>query len=129
MRVANLAGRLALVTPVGALDVAAASGGRLPADPQAAFECWVELRAWAATADGPPVQLDETLLGPPVPRPRQVFAIGLNYVGHAAEAGLPLPGFPSTFTKFPTSITAPNTTVVLPSEYVDWEVELVVAIG
>jgi 2,4-diketo-3-deoxy-L-fuconate hydrolase len=33
------------------------------------------------------------------------------------------------FTKFPTSITGPNATVELPSGNVDWEVELVVAIG
>jgi 2,4-didehydro-3-deoxy-L-rhamnonate hydrolase len=33
------------------------------------------------------------------------------------------------FTKFPTCIASPNETVELPSAYVDWEVELVVAIG
>ena len=33
------------------------------------------------------------------------------------------------FTKFQTSITAPNATVTLPSSSVDWEVELVIAIG
>ena len=30
-------------------------------------------------------------LGPPVPEPRQVVAIGLNYRGHAAEIGMPVP--------------------------------------
>ena len=65
----------------------------------------------------------------PVPRPRQVFAIGLNYAAHAAEAGVESPTFPPTFTKFPTCLTGPDATVELPSEFVDWEVELVVVIG
>lgn len=129
MRTANLAGRLVLVTDEGALDVADASEGRFSPDPQAAFERWDELRAWAPDAAGEAGSLDEALLGPPVPQPRQVFAIGMNYAGHAAEAGIDLPDFPTTFTKFPSSIAAPHATVSLPSERVDWEVELVVAIG
>ena len=64
-----------------------------------------------------------------MPSPRQVFAIGLNYAAHAAEAGLENPTFPPTFTKFPTCLTGPDATVELPSEFVDWEVELVVVIG
>ena len=64
-----------------------------------------------------------------MPRPRQVFAIGINYAGHAAEAGLERPEFPPTFTKFPTCLTGPYATVELPSEFVDWEVELVLVVG
>jgi len=129
MRTANLGGRLVLVTDAGALDVASASDGRFSPDPQAAFERWDELRAWALDAEGETQPLDEARLGPPVPHPRQVFGIGMNYAGHAAEAGIDLPEFPSVFTKFPTSIAAPHATIALPSERVDWEVELVVAIG
>jgi 2-keto-4-pentenoate hydratase/2-oxohepta-3-ene-1,7-dioic acid hydratase in catechol pathway len=58
-----------------------------------------------------------------------VFAIGMNYAAHAAEAGLEAPTFPPTFTKFPTCLTGPDATVELPSEFVDWEVELVVVMG
>jgi 2,4-diketo-3-deoxy-L-fuconate hydrolase len=36
---------------------------------------------------------------------------------------------PAVFTKFPTSITGPNARIVLPNATVDWEVELVVALG
>lgn len=129
MRVTNLAGRLTLLREKGALDVAEASGGRLPSAPQAAFECWDELRDWAGTADGRAIPVDGALLGPPVPCPRQVFAIGLNYASHAAESGVASPEFPSVFTKFPTSVGSPCGTVDLPSAYVDWEVELVVVIG
>ena len=47
-------------------------------------------------------------LGAPVPRPRQVFAIGLNYAEHAAEAGYPPDSMPVTFTKFPSCIVGPG---------------------
>ena len=129
MRIANLDGRLVLVTHKGCIDVNAASRGRLPADPQLAYGRWDELLDWAQTADGETQDLDESRLGPPAPRPSQVFAIGLNYAGHAAEAGVAIPQAPSVFTKFPTSIGAPSATVSLPSDHVDWEVELVAVIG
>lgn len=129
MRIANLKGRLVLVTDEGAIDVAAASDGTLPSEPQHAYAHWKELRAWADRTKAEAVPFGEAELGPPVPSPTQIFAIGLNYASHAAEAGLPVPEFPQTFTKFQSSIAAPHATVTLPSEYVDWEVELVVVIG
>jgi 2-keto-4-pentenoate hydratase/2-oxohepta-3-ene-1,7-dioic acid hydratase in catechol pathway len=129
MKFGNLDDRLVLVTADGAIDVATASGGRLPADPQAALDRWDEVLAWAATGAGDPVAFDDVALGPPVPRPRQVFAIGLNYASHAAESGADAPAFPPTFTKFPTSLTGPFATVALPGDKVDWEVELVVVVG
>lgn len=129
MRIANVDGRLALVTADGVLDVGTASDGRLPSDPQQAYEQWDALLEWAPTAQGATEPLDEARLGAPAPRPRQVLAIGLNYAGHAGEAGVALPEAPSVFTKFPTSIGGPADAVALPSEHVDWEVELVVVIG
>jgi 2,4-didehydro-3-deoxy-L-rhamnonate hydrolase len=130
MRLANLKGRLALVTKAGAVDVEKASKGRFGAEPQAIFAQWAAFRAWAnaAPADSA-MPLVEADLACPVPRPTQVFGIGMNYRDHAAEAGLPLPTSPATFTKFPTCITGPFADVQLPSACVDWEVELVVVIG
>ena len=58
-----------------------------------------------------------------------MFAIGLNYAEHAAEAGYPPDSMPVTFTKFPSSIVGPDAVVALPEGNVDWEVELVVVIG
>ena len=130
MRIANLGGRAVLITEDGAVDVARASAGRFGPDPQALFEDWAGFTAWAkdaATADA--AAFDVTELGAPVPRPRQVFAIGLNYAEHAAEAGYPPDSMPVTFTKFPSSIVGPDHTVELPEGHVDWEVELVVVIG
>jgi 2,4-didehydro-3-deoxy-L-rhamnonate hydrolase len=130
MRIANLGERLTIVTDGGGVDVAEASGGRFAADPQAVFERWGEFRDWAAGLRTPSLApLREADLGAPAPRPRQVFGIGMNYKDHAAEAGLPLPERPATFTKFPTCITGPQADVPLPSGSVDWEVELVVVIG
>lgn len=131
MRIANSGGRLTLVTEGGeGVDVEKASGGRFGPDPQAAYARWEELRAWARDASSADtVPLADRALGSPAPRPTQVFGIGLNYRDHAAEAGLPLPDRPATFTKFPTCITGPYADVSLPSAAVDWEVELVVVIG
>jgi 2-keto-4-pentenoate hydratase/2-oxohepta-3-ene-1,7-dioic acid hydratase in catechol pathway len=129
MHFANVNGRFALLTATGAIDVATASHGGLPSDPQAAFGMWDAVRAWAARGEGPAVAFDPSHLGPPVPCPRQVFGVGMNYRRHAAEAGIEIPEYPAIFTKFPTSIAPPDAVVVLPSDRVDWEVELVVVVG
>ena len=130
MKLGNLRGRLALLTAAGAIDVETASNGRFAADPQAVFAKWREFRDWASAAPkGDAKPYAETDLQCPVPRPTQVFGIGLNYRAHAEEAGLPIPSGPPTFTKFPTCITGPFDDVTLPSGFVDWEVELVVVIG
>ncbi|MFI5045005.1 MAG: fumarylacetoacetate hydrolase family protein, partial [Acidimicrobiales bacterium] len=65
----------------------------------------------------------------PVPRPRQVFAIGLNYRTHAEESGMAVPDVPATFTKFPASLSGPFDDIEIVGTTVDWEVELVVVIG
>jgi len=131
MRIANVAGRVTLLGPGGAgLDVEKASSGAFPADPQALFEQWDEFREWAESRqDDADTEIDPAKLCAPTPFPRQVFAIGLNYADHVGESGLGTPATLPVFTKFPTSITGPNATVTLPCATVDWEVELVVAIG
>jgi 2-keto-4-pentenoate hydratase/2-oxohepta-3-ene-1,7-dioic acid hydratase in catechol pathway len=130
MRFGTLDGRLVLVAGDQVLDVHDASAGSLPWEPLAALERLDEVRALAAGADwsaaGP---LDASRLGAPVPRPRQVFAVALNYRPHAAEAGFVPPESPLVFTKFPTCITGPDVTVPLPPGKVDWEVEVVAVIG
>ncbi|MER5411239.1 hypothetical protein [Streptomyces sp. NPDC002769] len=47
MRVANLVGRLALVTATGAVDVEEAGRGRFGPDPWAVYGNWREFVAWA----------------------------------------------------------------------------------
>ena len=129
MKFANHLDRLVLVVDDGVVDVERASDGRFGADPLAVYDDWAAFRAWADTATGPVAAYEPAELGPPVPRPRQVFAIGMNYAGHAAESGVEPPTFPPTFTKFVTCLTGPVASVVLPTEFVDWEVELVLVVG
>ena len=129
MRLANYDSRATLLVPGGGVDVATASDGRFGPDPQSVYEDWPAFRAWAETQDTAAFEVDEDRLGPPVPAPRQVFGIGLNYRQHAAESGTPVPTSPTVFTKFPTCLTGPRTAVTLPSDRVDWEAELVVVIG
>jgi 2,4-didehydro-3-deoxy-L-rhamnonate hydrolase len=129
MRVANADGQAVLVVDDGIVDIATASGGALPTDAQLLYERWDDVRALADRVQGPEQPFELPALQAPVPRPRQVFAIGMNYAAHAAEAGVEAPEFPPTFTKFPTCLTGPDAAVALPSAFVDWEVELVAVIG
>jgi 2-keto-4-pentenoate hydratase/2-oxohepta-3-ene-1,7-dioic acid hydratase in catechol pathway len=107
-----------------------ASGGTFSPEPQAVYQRWDEFARWAAAAPAGDAQpLDPGVTGPPVPKPGQVFGIGLNYRDHASEAGLELPDSPMVFTKFPASVTGPAGTIALPPGSVDFEAELVAVIG
>ncbi len=129
MKLANHDGRLAIVLSDGVVDVATASDGRFNSDPMAAYDAWDELVAWAVSATTPTGPLDEAKLGNPAPRPRQVFAIGLNYRSHAEESGMAIPAVPATFTKYPASLSGPFDDIEVHGDAVDWEVELVAVIG
>jgi 2-keto-4-pentenoate hydratase/2-oxohepta-3-ene-1,7-dioic acid hydratase in catechol pathway len=130
VRIANLSGRLVLLSGDRALDVEQASDGRFSSDPQSVYERWSEFAQWAATQDAANgAQYETHDLGPAVPRPPQVFAIGLNYASHAGESGLNIPENPMVFTKFVSSFTGADVEVELMGDTVDWEVELVAVIG
>ncbi|WP_104089796.1 fumarylacetoacetate hydrolase family protein [Arthrobacter sp. GMC3] len=130
MRIANLDGRAVLIQKGLAVDINTASEGRFGPDPRSIFENWDAFRGWAAGRTlGPGKPFDEGALQAPVPDPRQVFAIGLNYADHADEAKLGHPENLVVFTKFASALAGPNVTVELPSESVDYETELVVVIG
>lgn len=76
--------------------------------------------------------LGETVrLTAPIPKPRKVICVGLNYADHAAETGATPPPEPVIFNKFPTTIIGPEEAIHLPSDSreVDYEAELVVVIG
>jgi 2,4-didehydro-3-deoxy-L-rhamnonate hydrolase len=132
MRFGNVGGRMQLVAGDGLVDVESASGGRLPADPVAALEQWDALVGWARSGDtGSLLAIPRpgAALLAPVPRPRQVFGVGLNYRLHVAEGGREVPEEPAVFTKFPSCIAGPTREIPVGSETVDWEVELVVVVG
>ena len=129
MHLLNLDGRLSTFVGGAVVDVAEASGNRFAADPQMAFDQWDELIDWgaAAGATGSGEVGDGPLLAP-VPRPPQVFAIGLNYRAHAEEGIFSVPDEPTVFTKWPSCIVGPSHAVELQVD-TDWEIELVVAIS
>jgi len=136
VKLANVADRAALVLGDQSdqiADVATASGGRFGPDLMGLYADWAAFAHWAAAfeaeagrATGPLVEADLVL---PVPLPRQVFAIGLNYRAHVEESGATLPEVPATFTKFPACLAGPFADIPLVGTTSDWEVELVVVIG
>jgi acylpyruvate hydrolase len=75
--------------------------------------------------------LEEVTLLAPVPRPRAIFGIGLNYADHIAETGGERPERPIVFMKLPSSAAAPNAPVVCPPvvRRLDYEGELAVVMG
>ena len=129
MRLANIDGRANVVVDGGVIDVATATAGDFGPD---LASCIAHSDAVASAmdgVDGPVVALDESLLGPPSPNPSQIIAIGMNYASHAEEMGLEVPAMPAAFAKFRSALTGPVGEITLPSETVDYEVELVLVIG
>ncbi len=129
MKFANHAGRAVIVLGDEIADVAEISGGRFGSDPASLYDEWDDFRAFAETVTSATGPLDPAALRNPSPRPRQVFAIGLNYRTHAEESGMAIPEVPATFTKFPESLSGPFDDVPITGGSVDWEVELVVIVG
>ena len=133
MKVAVTKGRTALVAGDRIVDAEQASGGTVPADPDAVFTAWPKLLSVAARLEqegpGDAPALDYGALERPVPVPLQAFGIGLNYADHAGESAMTLPDRPLVFPKFSSSIAGPNEPVATRSAALDWEAELVVVIG
>lgn len=84
-------------------------------------------------------ELNEIQITAPIPKPRKnIIGIGLNYTEHVAESARTLdttgklPQKPIIFSKPPTTVTGPNTNVLLNknlTQQLDWEVELAVVMG
>jgi acylpyruvate hydrolase len=75
--------------------------------------------------------LSEVTLLAPIPSPRTIFAIGLNYAEHIRETGAEPPEQPIVFTKVPGSVAPPGGPVRCPDvvRRLDYEGELVIVIG
>lgn len=82
-------------------------------------------------ADGPDFALAEVTLLAPVPQPRAIFGIGMNYSDHVAEIGASVPESPVVFTKLPSSAAPPNAPMRCPGavKRLDYEGELAVVMG
>ncbi len=79
----------------------------------------------------PGYRLSGVRLHAPLVNPPRIFAIGLNYRGHAIESKMELPRFPVVFFKLQTAIVGPGEPIVLPknSTQPDYEAELAFVIG
>ncbi len=129
---ANVEHRAVLVDSDGNYyDLATISGGALGPDPMAAIADLDALHELNGDLNEyePSGSIAGAELEAPVPRPRNCFAVGLNYHAHAAEADMELPDNPLVFTKFPSCIVGPTADIDLSSETGDYEAELVVVIG
>ena len=78
-------------------------------------------------------RLDRLQWLPPVPQPRRILCIGVNYATHAAESDRAPTGneHPMVFTRFPSSLVGHQQPLIRPrsSTSFDWEGELAVVIG
>ena len=86
-------------------------------------------RAARSARDAAPLA-DVKLLAP-VPLPRKIIAIGLNYRDHATETGAAIPDKPIVFAKYPNTVCAPGDPIRIPpiTRKADYEAELGVVIG
>ncbi len=82
-------------------------------------------------ADGERVSLSSVKLLAPIPIPRKLICVGLNYLDHAKETNSEVPKVATIFNKFATTVIGPEHDVVLPkvSNQVDYEAELAFVIG
>ncbi len=80
---------------------------------------------------GSSIPTDEIERRAVVPRPGKVICVGLNYVAHIEETKREGSEYPVLFTKFASTLAAPDEPVALPpeSEAIDYEGELLVVIG
>ncbi len=76
------------------------------------------------------IPLSEVNILAPV-EPTKIVAVGLNYMDHAEELGMPIPEEPVLFLKAPNTLIGDGDIVIYPqqSERVDYEAELAVVIG
>jgi 2-keto-4-pentenoate hydratase/2-oxohepta-3-ene-1,7-dioic acid hydratase in catechol pathway len=130
-RLANIDGRAVLVDGTSYYDIAELTGNALGPDPMDAI---ADVPALHELADRlgdtePTGSIDGAAIGPPIPRPRNSYGIGLNYRSHVAESNMEVPTVPLVFTKFPSCIVGPTADVELGGKGVDYEAELVVVIG
>jgi acylpyruvate hydrolase len=123
--------RLATFVPPGGGEPRA---GEIRGDDVLAFEGTVLERLASgdrSPARGEAFPLGDVTLLAPVPRPRAILGIGLNYRAHAEEQGGQLPERPIVFMKLPSSSAPPSGPVRCPAAVrrLDYEGELAVVMG
>lgn len=76
---------------------------------------------------------EEVKVRAPIPEPRKIFCLGLNYRDHAREGGVQLPEKPMIFSKMANAIIGPGDPILLPrpeiASQIDYEAEFAFVIG
>lgn len=77
------------------------------------------------------VALEGVFLDPPIPKPRMIWAIGLNYRDHIEEQKAETPDVPTVFVKSPRSLVGHEASIVIPPHVTrpDYEGELAFVIA
>ena len=128
---ANVNSRACLINDEDFYDINRLSKDAVSADPMIALADIDALYQISGSLGDhePGGSLSEAKLGPPSPRPRNSFGVGLNYKDHAEESKMDLPESPVIFSKFPSCIVGPFADIDLRATRGDYEAELVVVIG
>ncbi len=89
------------------------------------------LAAGRALLQGPAIDMEAVALLPPLPTPPKILCVGLNYADHSAESGFEVPGYPTIFGRFASSLIGHGAPIVRPrvSDQLDYEGEFVGVIG
>jgi acylpyruvate hydrolase len=79
----------------------------------------------------PAINLNSVRILPPIPNPKKILCVGLNYDDHLEESGLKKPAYPEIFARFATSLIAHQEPIRRPREstLLDYEAELAVVLG
>lgn len=124
--------RIGVVHGDGIVDLARADAD-LPRDMIGLIGEWSRVRSIVerAATRAADMAIKSVKLHAPVPHPRKVMAIGLNYADHVAESGMKTPEQQIWFSKMPSSVTGPYDAIQLPkvSTALDYEVEMVAIVG
>jgi 2-keto-4-pentenoate hydratase/2-oxohepta-3-ene-1,7-dioic acid hydratase in catechol pathway len=90
-----------------------------------------KVREFASAGNSPKLPLSSVRLRAPIPTPRKLICVGLNYRDHAEETGSEIPDVPTIFNKFATAVIGPGDEIVLPkvSKSPDYEAEFAFVIG
>ena len=130
-KLANIAGRAALVEGENYYDLETISNGDFDEDTTNALKNLEGLMALSSKLSkaAPSGILKDAKIDAPVSAPKNCYAVGLNYRNHAEEAGMDIPSSPMVFTKHTTCLVGPNANIEMRSDNVDYEAELVAVIG
>ncbi len=127
--------RLGAIDGERVINLHRASGGALP-DSMLEFlrlgEAGMQQARGLITDEVEAVELGAVELLAPIPQPGKIVAIGLNYLDHVRESGIPMPDLATMFCKFPSSVIGSGSEIRWSgqlTQQVDYEAELAVVIG